>query len=314
MRPIATEQDTLRFPLNALLGTQGAVRLLRILADEVVGPISVADAAKRAGLTEAGARRALVRLSKTGFVRRVGGGRSRQFELRTDDPVAERLVLLFRSESYRYQALLASIRDALESLYEVRVAWLDAPPARAGEPLHIGMIGDSASLSWLGDEIRRRIAEVEQSFDLTIEVHGFSRGDAPDVDWRETTLLAGVPSAGTSAPSGIPTVHSDREQRTLRLSEAIKRLVNRNPSLVRRAIRHLELILEKDQGAAAHDLREWHAILSQYSIERLQEFLVSTTSRAQRLRQSSPFFAVLTPDERDEVLQDLERNSDPRSA
>ena len=40
--------------------------------------------------------------------------------------------------------------------------------------------------------------------------------------------------------------------------------------------------------------------------ERLREFLVATTSRAQRLRQSSPFFAVLNPDERDEVLQRLE--------
>ena len=314
MRPIATEQDVLRFPLNVLLGTQGQVRLLRILADEVVGPITAADAAERAGLTEAGARRALARLSKTGFVQRVGGGRSRQFELRMHDPVSERLVLLFRGESERYQALLASLRDALESLAEIRVAWLDAPPARPGEPLHIGMIGESGSLSWLGDEIRRRIGELERSFDVTIEVHGFSRADAPDIDWGETTLLAGVPSAETPAPSDVPTVHSDREQRALRLSKAVALLLNRDPSIVRRAIRHLELTLERDLGAAAHDLREWHAILSQYSIERLREFLVSTTSRAQRLRQSSPFFAVLTPNERDEVLQHLERNGDPRSA
>ena len=74
MRPIATEQNALRFPLNQLLGTQAHVRLLRILANEVVGPITTSDAAARAGLTEAGARRALVRLAKTGFVRRVGGG------------------------------------------------------------------------------------------------------------------------------------------------------------------------------------------------------------------------------------------------
>ena len=70
------------------------------------------------------------------------------------------LVPLFRGESDRYQRLLASIRNTLESLTEIRVAWLDAPPARPGEPLHIGVVGESGSLAWLSDEIRSRIAEV----------------------------------------------------------------------------------------------------------------------------------------------------------
>ncbi len=313
MRPIAIEQDTLRFPLNDLLGTKAQVRLLRVLADEIVGPITVADAADRSGLTEAGARRALGRLAKTGFVRRVGGGRSRQFELRTDDLVARQLVPLFRGESDRYQRLLASIRNTLESLTEIRVAWLDAPPARPGEPLHIGVVGESGSLAWLSDEIRSRIAEVERDFDLTIEVHSFSRADAPNIDWAKMTLLAGVPSVEALASSRPPPGHGDRDRRALRLAEAVSDLLDRDPSLVRRAIRHLELVLEKDQGAAAHDLREWHSILSQYSIERLREFLVSTTSRAQRLRQSSPFLAALAADERDEVLLYLEIQNDPRS-
>ena len=59
-------------------------------------------------------------------------------------------------------------------------------------------------------------------------------------------------------------------------------------------------------GPASHDLREWHTILSKYSRHRLRDFLVSDTPRAQRLRQSSPFFAVLSADERDEVLALLE--------
>ena len=271
-----------------------------------MGPITTADAAERAGLTEAGARRALGRLEKTGFVRRVGGGRSQQFALREADPLAAELVMLFRSESDRYQALLSALRDVLESLVEVRLAWIDAPPDRVGEALHIGVIGDSQSLSWVGDEIRRRIATIEATFELTIEVHRFTRADAPEIEWDEVTLLAGTPVAGATAQEPELARHSDREQRALRLSEAIASLLDRDPSLTRRAISHLERILDEDQGAAAHDLREWYAILSQYSNERLREFLVATTSRAQRLRQSSPFFAVLNPDERDEVLQRLE--------
>lgn len=307
MRPIATEQNALRYPLNQLLGTPAHVRLLRTLSNEVVGPITTADAAERAGLTEAGARRALGRLAKTGFVRRVGGGRSQQFALREADPLANQLAILFRKENDRYEALLSGLRDVLENLVEVRLAWIDAPLAQVGDALHIGVIGDSQSLSWVGDEIRRRIATIEETFELTIEVHRFTRADAPEISWDEVTLLAGIPPAGATPQDLGLASHSDRDARALRLSKAIANLLDRDPSLTRRATSHLERILDEDQGAAAHDLREWCAILSHYSNKRLREFLVSTTSRAQRLRQSSPFLAVLNPDERDDVLQFLER-------
>ena len=68
MRPVATEDDVVKFPLNNLMGTGASVRLIRLLATEVSGPIGAPDAAEYTGLTEAGARRALKRLAKTGFV------------------------------------------------------------------------------------------------------------------------------------------------------------------------------------------------------------------------------------------------------
>jgi hypothetical protein len=37
---------------------------------------------------------------------------------------------------------------------------------------------------------------------------------------------------------------------------------------------------------------------------------VSGTSRAQRLRQSSPFFAILTPEQRDRVLAAMEKDDE----
>ena len=76
MRPIATNQNLLKFPLNELLSKEANVRLLRVLADDVVGPIGVPEAAEKAGLTEAGARRALRRLERTGFVQSHGGRRT----------------------------------------------------------------------------------------------------------------------------------------------------------------------------------------------------------------------------------------------
>lgn len=305
MRPIASTQSFVRYPLNRLLGTPANVRLLRILADEVVGPISAPEAAERAGLTESGARRALDHLAETGFVVRVGGRRSRQFEL-SDDVLIRSILALFRAERARYEDLIESIRTSFEELAEVRVAWLEVGPERVGEPLEIGLVADSESLDWVMAEIRRRITDVEQKFDLTIEVRGFTAADAPTLSWDEVSLLAGVPPLEWAAREAPPILHGDREQRALRLSEAIADLLRDDPSIVRRADRHLARLLKDEPGAASGDLREWRAILETYSPERLVRFLVSESPRAQRLRQSSPFFAVLTADERDHVTAALE--------
>lgn len=187
------------------------------------------------------------------------------------------------------------------------MAWIDASPGQLGEPLHIGVVGESESLSWVGDEIRHRIAAIEGAFELTIEVHKFTRADVPEVEWGEVTLLAGIPPTGVESTGRRASTHTDRDERALRMSQAIAQLLNHDPSLAKRAMRHVERMLEDEPGSASHDLREWRAILSRYSQERLLAFLVSATSRALRLRQSSPFFAVLSSDERDEVLQALER-------
>jgi hypothetical protein len=60
--------------------------------------------------------------------------------------------------------------------------------------------------------------------------------------------------------------------------------------------------LYDEQGLANKDIEEWRDILETYSIRRLSRFLISTSERANRLRQSNPFFAVLKPDERSRLL------------
>lgn len=309
MRPIASEQSFVRFPLNELLGTAANIRLLRTLCDEVAGPLSAAEAAERAGLTEAGARRALSRLVWTGFVVRIGEGRSRHFGLRDRDPVLDALSALFRVERTRFDALLAAIRATLEPLTEVRVSWISDLPSQVGEPLHLYLFTDAVSLPTLSTSIRQRIVAVEKEFDLTIEAHVLTSTEAPAVDWRRAILIAGVPPVELPHAASRPSTHADRDRRALRLSEAIAALMDKDASLTPRAVKHLERILLGDHGAASHDLREWLDILTSYSPARLKRFVVAGTPRADRLRQSSPFFAVLTPDERDRVFKTLEESS-----
>jgi CRP-like cAMP-binding protein len=306
MRPIATQQDAARYPLDEILGAPANVRLLRVLADLVTGAVNASDAAQLSGLTAAGARRALQRLVKTGLVRRVGGRRSPLFELREGDPLTSRIRELFRSENERYRSFLNRLKELLTELPEVRVAWVDAAPDEAGKPFHIGVLSDSRSLTYLGEQIRQRIGDIERDFDMVLEIHVFSAADAPNVDWDEVELLAGYPKPGMRSATETAI---DRDDRSVRLSIAIAKLLDEDPGLLRRAMRHLEQLLKAEQGPAAHDLREWQDVLTNYSPQRVRDFIVSDTPRAQRLRRSSPFFAVLSADERSRLFDELERAS-----
>jgi hypothetical protein len=53
---------------------------------------------------------------------------------------------------------------------------------------------------------------------------------------------------------------------------------------------------------------EWRNILDSYSIKRLARFLTSSSERANRLRQSNPFFAILNTAERARIIAELEGN------
>ena len=298
MRPIAIEQNAIRYPLNELLGTAANVRLMRVLAEEVIDSIGVPEAAEMTGLTPAGARRALVKLAKTGYVQQVGGKRSQRYVLRESDPITITIQELFRNESKRYQELRVKMRQALENLPEIQAAWIDSPPTQVGIPLQIGILSDSISLSYLGEQVRMRMSDVESEFDLTVEMRTFSQADAPEDFLKGAEMLVGYIDTGISSTGST---HAERDERAAQYSHAIVKVLERDPSLIKRASRYLEFQLEDDHGSASHDLREWQDILTRYSVQRIKNFLVSETPRAKRLRQSSPFFAVLNDEERDKI-------------
>lgn len=305
MRPAAEEQDHLRVPLNELLGTPANVRLLRVLAEEVSGPVGAPEAAELAGLTEAGARQALKRLSRTSFVEQVGGGRAQRFRLRESDPLGESLRRLFREERSRYDAFNSRLREIFTGFAEVRAAWIHRHPVEPQQPVHVGVLAGSREIGYLREQLRQRILTTEEDFDTTIELHLFSRADLPEVDWRQVSLLAGHPPSGRDSGQA-PRIPDQSVVCTTRWSRAIAKMLERDPSLVKRARRHVELLLATEQGPASHDLQEWRDLLAHYSPQRVRDFLVSDSARAQRLRRSSPFFAVLNAEEREQLLEMIE--------
>jgi hypothetical protein len=102
----------------------------------------------------------------------------------------------------------------------------------------------------------------------------------------------------------------EKDRQMLELSRGLAKAIENDTSLVQRAIEHVDRLLKEDQGLATKDIIEWRDILKMYPIHRLSRFLISSSERANRLRQSNPFVAILNSDEQARLINDLEDKSD----
>lgn len=314
MRPIVSEQDPLLYPLNELLGTRANVRLLRVMANEVHGPLTASDVAKRAGLTVPGAQKALGRLFRSGFISRVGGGRKHQYEIRCSDRLMQITLELFQAEKDRYEQLLTTIKKEIKNLTpHPHAAWIQAFPKEIGEPLTLGLLHESRHLTNCVRQLRTKLNQVENDFDLTIELESYTKADISDLKFDDFTSLYGVmpsPHSPTRLQTKKPLTHRERDRRLHVLSRKLTKAIEQDTSLLRRAKEHIDRLLKEDQGTATRDLSEWRDILDMYSIQRLSRFFTSSSERANRLRQSNPFFAILNFDERAQLVNELEGKND----
>lgn len=301
MRPIATSQDGLQFPLNDLLGTEAHVRILRVLSVDS-DPIGAPDIAEQAEMSLPGARKALKRLSKTGRVVRYGTGRQQLYALRPGDPIIAGLVKLFDVESLRYESLLSDIRRSVSELspppYSV---WIIAADDLEENILTLGLLSASSTLMRLKQELRKKLYFVEQEHDLTIEIRGFTKADLPTLATADSIIHTEIAFDQPNEGAGIMLSHDEVDARSIERSVALVSLVNENPALISKARHHVRRLLRENQGTANQDLQEWVEILESYSKQRLLKFLTSQSERAYRLRQSSPFYAILSPYEREFV-------------
>jgi len=299
------QRSPLRYPFDEIFGSVAQVRLLRVLVHDVDMPLGVADAARLAGLTPAGARKALERLNESGFIERVGSGRAQKWGLKKNDEITRALRRLFVQEEKRYEELVTGLKDAV-ALQEILAAWIELVPLSMAEPMDLCAVVEGGAITWIHEELRARLIRLEREFDLIIEVSVFTRADAP-TPGPEAVFLWGIDVALQPLTRRPTQTHSEADQRSLFLAESIAELIRSDPSLIKRALQHLNHLLHEDQGTARGDLVEWRQLLEAYSPERVRDLLVSTSSRGERLRQSSPFFAVLTPTERNRVVAEAEK-------
>lgn len=304
MRPPRIQRTTLRYPLDHILGTSALVRLIRVLVHDVGGPVSVTDAAKMAGLSTTGARKALETLEKLSIAVRVGTGRAQKFGPKLDNPYLTLLRQLFDMEQKQYEDLIQALRQAV-AMPETRDAWIQELPGESSQSLEIDVVAETKAISWIGSELRSRLIQTEKRFDLIVELNVFTRADSHSPPDNAIMLWVSGDAASVNQPPGVQ-INAESAERSLRMARAIAELIKTDPSLARRALQYTNRLLHEGQGMANSDIGEWRQLLETYSPERLRDLLVSQSSRAERLRRSLPFFAILTPDERDRMMEEME--------
>jgi len=277
---------------------------LRVLVHEVSGPAGVTKVANMAGLSPAGARKGLETLERLGVTDRIGSGRSRQFGLRPDNAYLAVLRRLFELEEKQYEDLIQELRRAV-AMPEVREAWVRGLADGSSPALELDVVAETRALSWIGQELRTRLLETEKRFDLIVEVNVFTDADNLDVPDDAIVLWGYADRPPDTRSPGVLT-HAESAERSLRVARVVAELIRSDPSLIRRALQHADRLLREGQGTSNAEIAEWKQLLETYSPERVRDLLVSESSRAQRLRRSSPFLAVLTPDEQDRVIREIE--------
>ena len=288
--------------LDSVLGSGARVRVVRFLSTETERASSVSEIARGTGLTKQGALKALTQLVAEGIVIRSGSGRSNVYAFRSDSPLLEPLRLLFEREATMAASVITDLKQALAGVSSIDSAWVSRWPDDPTGPIEVHLLARPSALSQARLDTREALLSVESSHDRVIEILVHTRAELDDLDMAGLTMLAGIPMG--AAVRRRPA--SPKGERATSTMKAVAQLVLEEPSLRGRAKRHLNTLLHQDQGMAQSDLREWQQILEAYSDQRLAEFLRSGSSRALRLYQSMPFLAVLTPDERDRILDAVE--------
>ena len=309
MRPPTKQQDPIEAPLNAILGTTGNVRVLRVLTG-TGSAIGRSEVARKAALYPTGVRIVLDRLAELGLVDVIGSGRNKAVHLRERHPLTEPLRALFDSERALYNRIIRAARNAVaHGMASAKAIWVENPSSRSPGTIDIGVLGPPDEIDALIQMLEKNLREIEHDVALHFIVHGYTDADlhaaSPEQGRRleEVTLLYGwIPFRWKMNGGGPVRSHQDLDERARHIATRIAGLLTTDPSLIERALEWLD---DRHRRAGTHEqhaLKEWKSMLSQLSVPQIQSFLTEKSERANRLRQSLPFVDTLSETERSFVM------------
>jgi len=320
MRPVADTTSALKTPLNEIMGYQGNIRLLRCLSERTTS-MSFAELAEQTGISLPGVHKAVARLEANGIIAFHGSGRQQLITLRKEYPLYNAITELFKSESKRFDSLKNTIRQEIKK-YErqLRSAWMYGKVAQGkdkyGDPVQIALLGDAAIVDQITEELRKQIRDcgIESKYDATIEITGLSQAD---LEASKKTIIGGYdvlagmdPIFFTAEQRKTPAhviKHADLDNQSLEAGKAWGKLLKKYPEIISRTIDHLENRIPESDSGTGRELQEWKHLLESMSVQRLVKFLSSDSERSVRLRQSNPFWQVITEHEKARLYQLLSK-------
>jgi len=316
MKNSGNQHSALRHPFTSILGSRGHVIVLRELIRST-HPLSHSELLERTDLSRQGVYDITKRLVETGVVTYTGSGRQQLVELREKYPLYKELVNLFRMETQRYEGLVDTLRSIVRNLEkQPESAWIFGRTARGedeyGDPVQIALLGKLKIVDSLTAEFREKLIQrkVESTFDVTMDTRGVTVADLetkPSLTEDETIHLWGIDPNDylnlQSDTSASVKSHQDLDERSLVESRIWTELIKSNPEIIPRSISLLEKQIDETTTGEKLELLEWKNLLENSSNQRLKKFMESDSERAVRLRQSLPFWQVLTEHEKKKFKQ-----------
>lgn len=313
MRPVVKSNSALKVPLNEILGYQANIRVLRFLTTESVS-VSYSELAKQTGITLPGIHKTVKRLLATGIVVLTGSGNQQLIELRNGHPLSGILLELFREERGYFKQLTTIIKHQIDELsVEIQAAWIYGKVAEGsdqyGDPLEIAVLGKADLVDLAAEELQNKLFRnnVEDEFDVTIEVNGITPAD---LEGSKKTIagnmihLYGVDpiiyADGRGFFNDKAEDHQVLDKRSQLAGKAWGAFIRQHPELISRTVQLLNKRTDEDASLIQKELKEWKEFLESTSVQRLAKFLESDSERATRMRQSNPFWMVVSDEEKEE--------------
>lgn len=315
MRQPTKKQEPLRTPLNEYLGTEGNVRVLRVLC-LTTEPLARQVVAERAELHPTGVRRTLDALAESGLVEIIGSGRNQSVLLRGDHPMALALRHLYREEREAFERVAAAVRNAVTAMSKrVDAVWLENPTARSSGIVELGVLAASDVVDSVTNDLADALSPLAGSLSMHFVPHGYTDADVkllPEEEaerLRNVTLLYGwIPLRWRDKGGGPILSHRDLDERARRIAAVIADYLPKDPTIIDRALGYIEARLERASGREAHALKEWRNLLTHLSVGQIQKILTEDSEHARELRQSLPFAEALTPQERQALMARTDRS------
>jgi len=311
MRPPKEKNSFLRYPLNNILGYRANLRVLRALTD-AKAPLSISSIAERTGLTIPGVHKVVERLLAVGIAQYTGGGKSQNLMFREEHLMSKAIMKLFAEEKEYFESLNRELRNLF---YEVELkpdsAWISGKVTDGvdeyGDPIMIFILAGLRDIDNLTKHYRRSLLHhsIEQRYDVSIEIHGVTQADIEfnqNLDTKNVILLWGVDPifhlVDNNDRTGKTITHDYLDIRSAEESKIWTKLLKVYPEIIPRTISELDRRIIDNRFPGKSDLTEWKQILETMPFQRLKKLLESDSERAVRLRQSIPFWHVLTDRER----------------